>query len=720
MDDNGVDCDDIPGRTTDCDVEVTYMYLLENVGAVSMDITELERTRDDSTVDLINEVDPKFLLVGESTKVTETEVVDFCDENTFETTVVAKADPPAGVPCEGTGMYEFTVVPPCDVSVELACSLTDSPDTSCDVLEDVTELQCTGCPPTTLCFMYTAADCPDTDSLPPGMKSCVDMNDGPQTMADIVISNGMQMFVDGTFSTGEEFCINDDGAALPAELFIFVNAPMGGMTPESSQLSVIDSTCSGQGLTLLESYGSLDLVHYINCNGDNDCFVPVTFEVTACNDGPTGLTITELESTINGNTDDSIADVDSSALRLEEGECYVAEDPIVAKCCAGVDLEASATVIAEGDDGSICEDDTALDFDKPIETPPPTAGPTQATPVPTPATPMPTPATPVPTPATPMPTPATPMPTAATPMPTDSPAPTPAVFPPGDLCFVQVDVDCIPPLNPENGERFEDCDSIVVAPAECLAPVTLMTFRYGGGDCANSNNIQDPLIFRCEDFFGGPPDVDEIGAESLIVVTDIKGLGVDYFSGIVPVGEKFNVTNPGGDDMLIGANVNITIYDGIVARQNIRQTMVVHTSCSQVTFLKDRYGALELIAFENPSQGFISCLIPLSFNFNIENVAEGFNVILESLTSITNFLPPNNFLNYTSEVAGEELPPNTVFPLSSDPIEIDLSVRMRYTVFTTIQGSSPDGFSCRANDLTNFTAGRPDTRPTSAPVDEPI
>ena len=117
MDADGVDCAAIPARTTDCDIEVTYMYLLENVGAVSMDITEVQRTRGDSTVDLIDEVVPTFILPGFFVKVPETETVDFCVDNTFTTTVTAKADPPAGVPCEGTDMYTFnTVEPPVDPS----------------------------------------------------------------------------------------------------------------------------------------------------------------------------------------------------------------------------------------------------------------------------------------------------------------------------------------------------------------------------------------------------------------------------------------------------------------------------------------------------------------------------------------------------------------------------------------------------------------------------
>ena len=119
MDANGVDCDAIPPRNLDegCDLEVTYMYNLVNVGDVSMDVTQLDRTRGDQTTDLIDMVDPKSIPVGQSAKVTETEVVDFCDGGTFKTTVIAKADPPEGVPCESEAVYEFSAALPCKVDV---------------------------------------------------------------------------------------------------------------------------------------------------------------------------------------------------------------------------------------------------------------------------------------------------------------------------------------------------------------------------------------------------------------------------------------------------------------------------------------------------------------------------------------------------------------------------------------------------------------------------
>ena len=110
---NRIDCAAILPRTTDCDVEVTYTYHFENVGVASMHITEIQRTRGNSTVDLINEVYSMFLLpVGKFTQVYETETVNFCVDNTFTTNVTAKADPPASVPCEAMDMYTFNTVDP--------------------------------------------------------------------------------------------------------------------------------------------------------------------------------------------------------------------------------------------------------------------------------------------------------------------------------------------------------------------------------------------------------------------------------------------------------------------------------------------------------------------------------------------------------------------------------------------------------------------------------
>ncbi|KAI2508523.1 hypothetical protein MHU86_5922 [Fragilaria crotonensis] len=384
-------------------------------------------------------------------------------------------------------------------------------------------------------------------------------------------------------------------------------------------------------------------------------------------------------------------------------------------------------LLVTSDVSSISNVPSAVPSDVPTpvpETPPPTPEtlpPTPETLPPTPETLPPTPETLPPTPETLPPTPETPPPTPETlpptPPPTQEPTPQQPMLPPSDLCFAQVDVTCIPPVDPASpdGALFEDCDSINIAPAECTEFVNLLTFRFNGGDCLDSNNIQDPRIYSCEDFFDGPPAADDFGAEAYMIITDIKGQGINYFDGIIAVGDVFNITNILPNPVIV-ANVNVTIYDGEPAPENIRETIIIHTSCSQVTFLKDRYGVLELIGFQNPSQGYQACIVPVSFDFAIQNTAEGFNAVVESLTVVTNFDPPNNFLNYTDEVVGFVLNPGTELPLTSNPINIDLSIRKRYTAQATVQGVSPEGFSCRGSGFTNFTAGVADTRPTPSPA----
>ena len=96
---------------------------------------------------------------------------------------------------------------------------------------------------------------------------------------------------------------------------------------------------------------------------------------------------------------------------------------------------------------------------------------------------------------------------------------------------------------------------------------------------------------------------------------------------------------------------------------------------------------------------------------------------VDTMTSIFSGFPPQiNCTDYTPIVEGTPLPPGErVFLVETDPIEIDLSVRTRYTVFTTIQAvlDVASGFTCRQTDFTNFTAGNIDNRPTSAPSSAP-
>lgn len=297
---------------------------------------------------------------------------------------------------------------------------------------------------------------------------------------------------------------------------------------------------------------------------------------------------------------------------------------------------------------------------------------------------------------------------------TESPAsynktahPTPVTFPPSLECAVVA--TCIPPIDPADpqGGRFEDCNSINIDPAECTDTPTLLTFRFNGGDCLDSNNAYDPNFFSCEDFFDGPPPSDSLGAEVYMIITDNEGF--KYFDGSIKVGDYFNITNFSP----FHAAVNVTVYDGTPAPENIRETMIISTTCSEATFLKDRFGVLQLEGFSSATQGYQQCIISVSYDFTVTSSYQDFVVSLESMMAIQNLDPQNELLNFTDDVLGVKLNAGDEFVLSSGPINVDLCIRKQYSMSVEVSGTAPSGFSCRAAafDTMNFTTGVLDTRP---------
>jgi len=292
-------------------------------------------------------------------------------------------------------------------------------------------------------------------------------------------------------------------------------------------------------------------------------------------------------------------------------------------------------------------------------------------------------------------------------MPSDVPSETPEI----NQCFVSIDVECNP------GGEFDDCDSIAPPRTRCEDRPFAMVFRYTGGTCDLSDNIQSPELFQCFDFQGGPPTID--GTESFITVTDIKGGAIVYHADFVRVGGEYTVADQPRD---VEANMNITIYSsGNTVSANMLQTLVYHSSCSQNLFLKDRYGASILVVFVNEVQGLVSCFFNATYSFTIGNEAKGDNAILNTLTSATNF----GLFNFTDDINGLVIEPDGPPIVRSISIVIDLTVRERYTALTTITARAPRGKECVDVDFLTFIAGMPQNPnvptipPTSAPTTTP-
>ena len=277
---------------------------------------------------------------------------------------------------------------------------------------------------------------------------------------------------------------------------------------------------------------------------------------------------------------------------------------------------------------------------------------------------------------------------------TGPPVPPRGVVAPSDLdsCSVTLDVIC------RESSTGLPCDEMNLIVDECLELPTYISFRYNGGDCNQSSNIQPTYDFACEDFYGGPPTDQE---ESSFIVTTNVDTGVIYHADFVRVGELFIVEEIDG---AFPSAMNITVYSSAdTSPQNVLQTVVMDTSCSQNLFLADRYGSFHLVGFVNELQGNVTTFVGATYSYVVSNAATesgtSGTATLSTLTSISNEL-----VNLTEQVNGVALTTNDSLLVEMAFI-VDLSVRLRYTVFSTVQGVSPGGFVCRASQFDSFIAG---------------
>lgn len=256
------------------------------------------------------------------------------------------------------------------------------------------------------------------------------------------------------------------------------------------------------------------------------------------------------------------------------------------------------------------------------------------------------------------------------------------------------------------------CNNIPEVDTRCNDTPTRLRVRFNGGDCAESRNFQTKNIFACVDYNGSPSM--DIGSEAFIVVNDAKGKNIMYYEGYLNVGEIFDITNNGNE---LEEILNVTIYSSHgKSSLDILQTMVFHSSCLEDLFLKDTFGSIQLVEFENQNQGVVSSFVDALLAFHILN--EGEPVInLASLLSESNIFET---FNLTSKVKNELIPSGENLILAQ-PFQIDITSRREYAFNTKVIGTSGPSFECEYDDFLTFEAGNfveylyPTSSPTFAP-----
>ena len=191
-------------------------------------------------------------------------------------------------------------------------------------------------------------------------------------------------------------------------------------------------------------------------------------------------------------------------------------------------------------------------------------------------------------------------------------------------------------------------------------------------------------------------------------MTALKDTSLLYYNDWATVGELFTMTDLASPGTDFPADQLVSIYssDDTSSNSSLLQYMLYHSSCSQNLFLKDRFGAIQLVVWVNEEQGVVSCFANQTFNLDVTVPLdlEGGPATIQSLTVASNIDP--FFFNLTDKVAGIELNPGDSLETSIS-IPIDLTTKNTYNLLVTLSAVTSTGEECRATELTSFTAGYP-------------
>lgn len=544
----------------------------------------------------------------------------------------------------------------CSIDTCLNCTtVMDGIEIGCEAIVTEEQPVCT-CPECVrnLQFVYTGKSCPP-NQLATG--KCSDSGPNP-FVAGYRITNSLdatEVLATGQAQQGDTITVDAVGltACIPDTLAVTISVPTGAVT----QTFTIDVSCDGgRGLILTEDYGAFESYGYSCSESDvHNCIQAVSYGLKVCNTGSDDQTIYEwmLKADETNSTDstvcDLLEDVNPEDVMLSPGECFYDTKPFDVNRCVDsnycVDVTANATNPITGIPKN-CPESDEMKFGWPGIDIPPTPSPT----------------------------------------PPPSPAPSPA---PTSTCVIDIELTGCPRYN-------------ISLDNNCEGRPQVITFRYLGGGCEQSDNLQPRQKFNCEDSNGGPPTAP--GTPNYITAVPTGGSDL-YFDGPVAVGEKYTLNQNKEFDKL-SADMTIEIYSS--QGGTLLQTTDVHLSCSQPLFLFDKFGASQVTEWIETSGRVVTdrqADVPTgTIVVQLDATPDVKPVRLTEMAVITN--AQDQPIDYTPQVAGQVLQPGSPIELPGFDIDIELGSRVRYTFFSTIIGETLDGTNtCNGNSFLECTVG---------------
>jgi hypothetical protein len=232
----------------------------------------------------------------------------------------------------------------------------------------------------------------------------------------------------------------------------------------------------------------------------------------------------------------------------------------------------------------------------------------------------------------------------------------------------------------------------------------MMGMLFTGGDCSQSFNTQGSG-FSCVDYQGGPPT--EAGAEAWIQVTSYKGEGAEYHDDWVAVGDVYYLSD---DDETFVTDQRISIYSSEdKTEESLLQVVQFSTACTSNLALNDRFGASQVVEWENAQQGSVASTVNVSFTIGLDIPAStGAGITIDSVTVVTDY--GGEATDLTLELGGTFLPSGSILPVSV-PATIDVTEDTSFSFRIEIIGTDSNGNTCVGSGSYTFSTG-----PTGTPA----
>jgi hypothetical protein len=354
-------CSDELGKQLDCDMLVCFEYSLTNIGINELDISKLERTRNNVTESLLLQLTSTALEPNASTVLVEKELVNFCLEADYSVAVAAAASSPNGLDCFDNDEYAFLIQVPCQVFVVLDCATFDGVACTSLVAEQSVGCSCQDGCARELTYRYTGAPCN-------GLQGCTDFSANMESADILVQGEGATLFNDMVVMN-QSFSLRNGGECLPDTLEVTIT-PAGTQSP--SQTLSVDSSCAGS-VDLLENFAGLEFAGYVCEDGTlHNCYTDVEYTINTTNVGPVTQTVTSWEHVLNGDLILPMMQLPT----LNPKETFSVYEASQVELCRFSQYIATVNVTATGaTNGKVCQDSSELAFEISIGSPLPTLSP---------------------------------------------------------------------------------------------------------------------------------------------------------------------------------------------------------------------------------------------------------------------------------------------------------------------------------------------------------